>query len=106
MDGWVEVCSQDEIARGQRRVVDVEGTIVVVFNLDGEFYAIEDVCTHDGSEISHGRMIGDDIECPRHGARFCIKTGAVTAPPAYEPVDTFPVMVLDRIVYVQDNRWD
>ncbi len=106
MGDWVEVCAQGEISPGQHKVVDVEGALVAVFNLDGEFYAIEDVCTHDGSEIADGCVIGDDIECPRHGARFCIKTGAVTAPPAYEPIDTFPVMVQDRIVYVQDNRWD
>ena len=106
MGDWVEVCAQGEISCGQHKVVDVEGTPVAVFNLDGELYAIEDVCTHDGSEIADGCVIGDDIECPRHGARFCIKTGAVTAPPAYEPIDTFPVMVQDRIVYVQDNRWD
>ena len=106
MGDWVEVCSEDEVNPGQRKVVDVDGAMVAVFNLDGEFYAIEDVCTHDGSEISDGCIIGDDIECPRHGARFCIKTGVVTAPPAYEPIDTFPVMVLGRVVYVQDNRWD
>ncbi len=106
MGDWVEVCSEGEINPGQHKVVDVEGAMVAVFNLDGGFYAIEDVCTHDGSEIADGCIIGDDIECPRHGARFCIKTGAVTAPPAYEPIDTFPVMVLDRVVYVQDNRWD
>ena len=106
MGDWVEVCGRDDIAPGQRKVVDVEGTMVVVFNLDGELYAIEDICSHDGSEIADGCIIGDDIECPRHGARFCIKTGAVTAPPAYEPIDTFPVMVRDRIVYARDNRWD
>ncbi len=106
MGDWVEVCPEGEINPGQHKVVDVEGAMVAVFNLDGELYAIEDICSHDGSEIAEGCIIGDDIECPRHGARFCIKTGAVTAPPAYEPIDTFPVMVLDRIVYVQDNRWD
>ncbi len=106
MGDWVEVCGESEITPGGRKVVDVEGAMVVVFNLAGELYAIEDICTHDGSEIADGCIIGDDIECPRHGARFCIKTGAVTAPPAYEPIDTFPVMVRDRVVYVQDNRWD
>jgi len=106
MGDWVEVCGESELTPGQRKVVNVEGAMVVVFNLGGELYAIEDICTHDGSEIADGCIIGDDIECPRHGARFCIKTGAVTAPPAYESIDTFPVMVRDRLVYVQDNRWD
>jgi 3-phenylpropionate/trans-cinnamate dioxygenase ferredoxin subunit len=49
---------------------------------------------------------GDEVVCPRHGARFCIKTGAALTAPAYEPVVTFPVRVQDGVIQVQDNRWD
>ena len=52
------------------------------------------------------RIVDGSIECPRHGARFDIRTGEVTAPPAYEPVDTFPVQVVDGLVQVRDDRWD
>lgn len=97
---------QDELASGSHVVIDVDDVDVVVFNLDGEFFAIEDVCTHDGSEISSGCLKGDEIECPRHGARFNIRTGEVTAPPAYEPVDIFPVQIVDGMVQVRDHRWD
>ena len=106
MSEWVSVAKVGEIAPGSHRVVDVDGANVVVFNLGGEHYAIEDVCTHDGGELAGGIVDGDQIECMRHGARFCIRTGAVLAPPAYEPVATFPVRVENGLIQVRDNRWD
>jgi 3-phenylpropionate/trans-cinnamate dioxygenase ferredoxin subunit len=106
MPEWVNAAEVSELLPGQSVVVDVDDVMVAVFNIDGEFYAIEDVCTHDGSEIASGCIHGDEIECPRHGARFSIKTGEVTAPPAYEPVDTFPVQVVNEVVQVRDDRWD
>ena len=106
MSEWTEVARVEDIAPGEHRVVDVDDVMVAVFNLDGEFHAIEDVCTHDGSEIASGCLVGDNIECPRHGARFNIRTGEVTAPPAYEAVDTFPVQVVDGVIHVRDDRWD
>ncbi len=106
MSDWVTVAKVGELAPGSHRVVDVDGASVVVFNLGGDYYAIEDVCTHDGGELAGGIVDGDQIECPRHGARFCIRTGAVLAPPAYEPVATFPVRVENGVVQVRDNRWD
>ena len=86
--------------------MDFDDIEVAVFNLAGEYYAIEDLCTHDGSEISSGCVYGHVIECPRHGARFDIRTGEVLEPPAYEPVRTFPVRIEDGIIQVCDDRWD
>ena len=106
MSDWVNVLSTRDIPPGEHTVVEIEDVAIALFNLDGEFYAIEDVCTHDGSEIASGCIIDGSIECPRHGARFDIKTGEVTAPPGYEPVDTFPVRVVDGVVQVRDDRWD
>ena len=96
----------DDLPPGKHMSVEVEGAVMVLVNLDGEFYAIEDICTHDGSDISSGCVVDGSIECPRHGARFDIRTGEVTAPPAYEPVDVFPVRVQDGVVQVRDHRWD
>jgi len=96
----------DDLGPGGHMAVEVEDAEIVVINLDGNYYAIEDVCTHDGSEISSGCLVDGSIECPRHGARFDVKTGEVTAPPAYEPVDTFPVRVVEGVVQVRDDRWD
>jgi 3-phenylpropionate/trans-cinnamate dioxygenase ferredoxin subunit len=106
MSDWVEVIDQNALAEGDNVVVDVDGTDVAVFKIDGEFYAIEDVCSHDGAEIASGEVEGDEIICPRHGARFCIKTGAVKAPPAYEDIACFPVRIESGKVQVRDHRWD
>jgi 3-phenylpropionate/trans-cinnamate dioxygenase ferredoxin component len=106
MSDWVTVAPVDELKPGARQVVDVDGSQIVVFNLDGKYYAIEDVCTHDGGQLTGGEVEGDQIICPRHGARFCIRTGAALTAPAYEATATFPVRVENGEVQVRDNRWD
>jgi 3-phenylpropionate/trans-cinnamate dioxygenase ferredoxin subunit len=102
MSDWVDVAAVDELETGGVIVVDVDGTEVAVFNIDGEFYALADVCTHDGGTLADGTVEGHEIECPRHGARFDIRSGKVTAPPAYEDVTTYPVRVFNGIVQVSD----
>jgi 3-phenylpropionate/trans-cinnamate dioxygenase ferredoxin component len=106
MSGWVDVAGTGELPPGTHRLVEVDGASVAVFNLDGTYYAIEDVCTHDGGILTGGPVEGDQIVCPRHGARFSIKTGAVLAPPAYEAIATFPVRVDAGRIQVRDARWD
>jgi 3-phenylpropionate/trans-cinnamate dioxygenase ferredoxin subunit len=106
MSDWVTVVRADELAQGEWRVADVDGTQVVVFNLAGEFYAIEDVCTHDGGQLTGGHVDGDEIVCPRHGARFCIRTGDALSAPAYESTAKFPVRIENGDVQVRDDRWD
>ncbi len=93
MTEWIDVVAASALAYGEHLVVDVEGDDVAVFNIGGEFYAIADVCTHDGAEIASGELDGDEIVCPRHGARFCVKTGQVKCAPAYEEVATYAVRV-------------
>lgn len=105
MSEWVKVARVEDLPPGNRRVVDVDGVAVAVFNLDGSYCAIEDTCTHDGGELASGELVGEEIVCPRHGARFNIKSGAVTAPPAYSAVATFPVRVAADWVEVRDDRW-
>ena len=87
-------------------MVEIDGALIAVFNIDGQFFAIEDVCTHDGGELACGEVDGDVIICPRHGARFSLATGEVLSPPAYEGVATFPVRVERGIVQTRDPRWD
>jgi 3-phenylpropionate/trans-cinnamate dioxygenase ferredoxin subunit len=106
MSDWVTVAQAGELAPGGHRIADVDGVQVAVFNVSGRYYAIEDVCTHDGGQLTGGVVEGDEVVCPRHGARFCIKTGAALTAPAYEPVATFPVRVQDGVIEVRDNRWD
>jgi 3-phenylpropionate/trans-cinnamate dioxygenase ferredoxin subunit len=71
-----------------------------VFNVDGEFFAIEDVCTHDGGGLAGGRLEDHQVLCPRHGARFCLRSGRALTPPAYEAVRTFQTRVVDGQVEV------
>ncbi len=106
MAEWIDVASTDELDPGDYRVVDIDDALIAVFNIDGEFYAIEDVCTHDYETLTGGCIEGDEIICPRHGARFNIKTGEALTPPAYEPVATLPVRVENGMVQVKDDRWD
>ena len=106
MSEWVTAARADELAPGEWRTVDVDGTQVVVFNLDGEYFAIEDVCTHDGGQLTGGTIEGAEIVCPRHGARFSIRTGEALTAPAYEPTAKFPVRVENGEVQVRDDRWD
>lgn len=106
MSDWVDVAKVEELAPGTCRTADVDGVMIAVFNLDGEYYAIEDMCTHDGETLTGGDVEGDEIVCPRHGSHFSIKTGEALSPPAYEPTTTFPVRVEGGKVQVKDDRWD
>ena len=106
MSEWVSVAKAGEIAPGGHRVVDVDGVHIAVFNIGGEHFAIEDVCTHDGGQLSGGIVESDQIECMRHGARFCIRTGAALTAPAYEPTAKFPVRIENGVIQVRDDRWD
>ena len=92
-DGFVTVARVGEIPVGGVKIVRLEDQSVAVFNVDGAYYAIDDVCTHDGGPLAEGAIDGATIECPRHGARFDVRTGAVLAPPATVPVPTYAVRV-------------
>ena len=106
MADWVDVAQVDKIEPGNFKVVDVDDVMIAVFNIEGEFYAIEDVCTHDYETLTGGAIKGCEITCPRHGARFDVTTGEALSPPAYESVTTFPVRCVDGMIQVTDNRWD
>jgi len=106
MTDWVDVCAVNALDKGENIIIDFDGTDIAVFNLDGQFYAIEDVCSHDSAEIASGELEGDEIVCPRHGARFCIKTGEAKCAPAYDDIDIFPVRIEEGRLQVRDNRWD
>ncbi len=106
MSDWLDVAPESSLKPGSYKVVDLDDVEIAVFNVDGAFYALEDVCTHDGAQLTGGPIAGAEITCPRHGARFDIRTGAVLSPPAYGPVTTFPVRVAEGMVQVRDHRDD
>lgn len=82
-----------DVPEGEVRVVEADGVSVALANVEGRFYAIENLCTHDGGPLGEGFLWGDQVECPRHGARFDVKTGAVLTLPAVRPVRSFAVRV-------------
>lgn len=112
MSDWINVAAADEFGPGQARLADAGDTRIAVFNLDGDYHAIEDRCSHDESPFlgcgldAADLLDGDQLTCPRHGARFCIRTGEALTPPAYEAADTFPVRVRDGMVQTRDDRFD
>jgi 3-phenylpropionate/trans-cinnamate dioxygenase ferredoxin component len=91
----VDVAPVDELPPGSVKIVRAGSIAVGVYNLDGEYYAIEDRCSHDDGPLAEGEFDAEDavVVCPRHGSRFDIRTGRPLSLPAYEPVDTFPVTV-------------
>lgn len=101
MAAFVTVGRTDEVAPGSVKVYEVGGQRVAVCNVGGSFYAIDDLCTHDGGPLDQGELEGDQIECPRHGALFDVKTGKALALPAVQPVKTYPVQVAGDEIQVQ-----
>jgi len=106
MSEWVDVARAEAISVGKPVHVEIDGAGIAVFKLEQAFYAIEDVCTHDGGKLTGGCIENDVIICPRHGARFSIRTGEALSAPAYEPTATFPVRIENGMVQVRDDRWD
>ncbi len=99
-ENWIDVAAAGDIAPGDYEIAETDEHVVAVFNVDGELYAIEDVCTHDGEELTGGPVEGDQIICPRHGARFCLRSGKALTPPAYEDLPTYPVRIRDGRIEV------
>ena len=98
---WVKAAPAASIPPGDYATVEVDGVFVAIFNVAGEFLAVEDVCTHDGGGLAGGAVEGDQVICPRHGARFCLRTGRALSPPAYEPVRSYETRVVDGRVEVR-----
>ena len=98
---WITVARASELPVGTSRVVRLEDQPVAVFHLDDGWYAIDDVCTHDGGPVAEGRLEGCIIECPRHGATFDVRTGAALTFPAVSPVATYAVRVVGDEVQVE-----
>ena len=89
-----------DVEPGKVGVYEVDGQRIALCNVGGTYYAIDDVCTHDGGALDQGELDGFEIECPRHGARFDVRTGKVTALPAFTPVESYPVRVEGDVVEV------
>ena len=87
---WLVLCRKADIPPGQARAVELEDMYVAVYNVDGQFFATDDTCSHEEASLADGFLEGELIECPLHGSQFNVKTGEVLTPPAIMPVRTFP----------------
>jgi 3-phenylpropionate/trans-cinnamate dioxygenase ferredoxin subunit len=106
MDGWVRVAALGEILPGESMVAWDGDTPILVVNLDGDIYAVEDKCTHEDFELSAGAVDAGDgsVECVLHGARFDLRSGKALCGPAYLPVAKFPVQLADGAIWTRDDR--
>ena len=103
---WTDVAAETEFPPGTCRRLEVDGVAMAIFNVDGRYYAIEDLCSHEAETLSNGKLTGLEITCPRHASRFSLITGEALSPPAYEPIATFPVRLENGRVQVRDPRFD
>ncbi|HUS94221.1 MAG TPA: non-heme iron oxygenase ferredoxin subunit [Patescibacteria group bacterium] len=101
MSEFVPVAMRDEVPPGARKLIDFDAVSVVLFNIGGDFYCIEDVCTHDGGPVGEGDIEGCSIECPRHGARFDLRDGSVLSMPAVVPIPTYQVKLDGNQVFIE-----
>jgi len=103
MSEIVDICALEELQPGEMRLVEQDGLEIGVFNCAGTVYAIEDRCSHDDGPLVEGILDQEacTIECPRHGALFDLKTGKPLTLPAYQPVDTFPVIIDNDMIKLE-----
>jgi len=97
---YVEIAPADQITDGERLFVELGGKSIVLFNLAGKLFAIGDVCSHDNGPVGDGEIEENEIICPRHGARFDIRSGKATSLPAIVDIPAYPVRVVDGIVQI------
>ena len=99
----IDVCTVSELPPGERKLIEWEDLEIGVFNCGGEYFAIEDRCSHDDGPLAHGELDAEQctVECPRHGSLFDLRSGKPKTLPAYAPVDTFPVHVDDDTIRLE-----
>jgi nitrite reductase/ring-hydroxylating ferredoxin subunit len=97
----IELCSTDEVAPGAALKVETEGLALAVFNVGGQFYVTDDLCTHGPGSLSEGYIEDDVVECNFHNGQFNIRTGEVVSPPCMVPIKTYPTLVVDGKVTIE-----
>jgi 3-phenylpropionate/trans-cinnamate dioxygenase ferredoxin component len=98
---WIDAGLTMNLADGQSKSIAVGRRVIAVVHSGDAFFAIEDICTHDGAPLTGGEIEGGEIICPRHGARFCLRTGEALTPPAYEPVRVYETKIEDGHLWVR-----
>jgi 3-phenylpropionate/trans-cinnamate dioxygenase ferredoxin subunit len=97
---FVEIAPADELPINERIFIEIAGQPIVIINLAGQLYAIGDVCSHDNGPLGDGELIGFEVVCPRHGARFDIRSGKATRSPAFIDIPAYPIKVEQGNIYL------
>ena len=97
---FVAVAGEQEVPPGERIYIEIDRKPIVMINLAGSYYAIADLCSHDDGPLGDGDLDGMEIICPRHGARFDIRSGKVLSLPAVEDISAYPVRVQDGEIQI------
>ncbi|MGE3076309.1 MAG: Rieske (2Fe-2S) protein [Dehalococcoidia bacterium] len=98
---WVKVGKANDIDVGMARVVEADGRQIALCNTGEGFHAIDDICSHDGGPLDQGRLDGNRIECPRHGAQFDVRSGRALTLPAVRPIKSYPTRVEDGDIEIE-----
>ena len=101
MANRIDLCSTGDVARGNALRVEAGDLALAVFNVDGEFFVADDMCTHGPGSLSEGYIDGEVVECNFHNGQFNIRTGEVVSPPCMVPVKTYPVTVIAGRVTIE-----
>jgi len=97
---YILVGSVEELKDGARIFIEIDGTPIVILSINGQYFAIADVCSHDDGPVGEGNIEGYEIICPRHGARFDVRTGKVLALPAFVDIPAYPVRVVGEQIEI------
>jgi len=100
-DDFSKIALTSDIPEGGVKVYDCNGRNVALCNVEGKFFAVQDLCTHDGGPLGEGELVGSQIECPRHGARFDVKTGKALCLPAVIGIPTYEVDVRGEEIFIK-----
>lgn len=101
MSEFQPVATVNEIPDSGKLLVELEEHLVVVFRVEGEYYCIDDICTHDGGPLGEGELAGCEIACPRHGAKFDVRTGKALTMPATQNTKSHEVKVEGEQILVR-----
>ena len=97
----VKTINISEINENSVKVVNIENKDIAIFNVDGEFYAIDDLCSHADASLAEGEVFDCKVECPLHGAEFDLKTGQAVTLPATKPVASYVISIEDEVIYLE-----
>ena len=103
-EGFVKVAESKDIEPSSMKAVDVAGEKVCIINIEGNYYAIGNVCTHVGGPLDEGTLEGYEVECPWHGSKFDVRTGEPTKPPARSPEPTYEVKVEGDNILIRKRK--